>query len=438
MNHYEDRLHKANEIISRGRDMGLGQLATEDTQLYGREVKLKGKDYINFSSCSYFGLEMDPRLKASSIDAIDRYGTQFSSSRAYISLGLYTELEKSMEEIFGQPIILAPTVSLGHVSNIPILVKENDAVILDEQMHTSVSTATGLLTARKITVEMVRHSRMDKLEERIIELSKTHKRIWYMLDGVYSIYGDLAPVKELYALLEKYNNLHLYVDDSHGMSWAGKYGRGYFLSQAPYFHDRLYLVSGMAKCFGSAGGILVYPNVEIRNLVRNCGTTMIFSGPMQPAVLGACIASARIHLSRELEVKQKQLQDKIRFFNQTAKLYELPLIGESNSPINFIGVGSPNVGYNIVKRMMEAGFFLNLSVYPSVSEKHTGLRMPITLHHTMEDIDLLLKTISIELKKALVEEAYSMKEIFKAFKLPYDEKLGISKTGAAVEREIDS
>ena len=107
----------------------------------------------------------------------------------------------------------------------------------------------------------------------------------------------------------------------------------------------------------------------------------------------------------------------MKFFNQTAKLYELPLIKESLSPVMFIGVGKPQVGYNMVRRLMNAGYYTNLSVFPSVSYTNTGLRIPITLHHTNEDIENLLKVVALNLPIAMKESGQTMKDLNRYFKL---------------------
>src|SRR6185436_14972501 len=119
---------------------------------------------------------------------------------------------------------------------------------------------------------------------------------WYMADGVYSMYGDYAPLKDIMQLLYNHEQLHLYVDDAHGMSWAGKNGAGFAKTILPR-HERMFLVTSLNKAFAAGGGCLVYPNDDWKRKVRNCGSTMIFSGPVQPPLLGAAIASAQIHLS---------------------------------------------------------------------------------------------------------------------------------------------
>ena len=138
---------------------------------------------------------------------------------------------------------------------------------------------------------------------------------------------------------------------------------------------------------------------------------------MPSMILGATIESAKIHLSNEIYSLQEELSDKIKFFNTTANKLGLPIIRESISPIGFIGVGKPEVGYNMVRRLMNQGYFINLSVFPSVSYNNTGLRVPINRLNTYEDIEGLLKEIAIQLPLALEDSQSSMNDIYKHFKL---------------------
>ena len=413
---HEQVLDTIDEVTKISSNLGIAQLELEDQQINGRTIHVNGKEVVNFGSCSYLGLEKHPAIIQGVVDAVTRYGSQFSSSRAYASVTLYPEAESLLEQIFERPVLLAPTVTLGHLSNIPVLVGDRDAVILDLQVHSCVQTAAQLVKARGVHVEVIRHNRMDILEERINELKSKYEKVWYMADGVYSMYGDFLPINELYNLLDTYEQFNLYVDDAHGTGWAGKKGVGYVLSQKPQ-HERLYLVAGLAKSFAACGGVLVFPDERTKNRVRNCGGTFIFSGPIQPPMLGAIVASAKLHLSDEIKIHQAELQKRVDYFVETCKSLNLPLIGESNSPIFFIGVGKPGVGYNMVTRIMNKGFYINLSVFPSVPYKNTGLRIPLTTNHTFEDIFNLLSIIADQLPNALADNNSSMEDIRKAFKI---------------------
>lgn len=397
--------------------LGIVHNSTDDISLDGRHITIRGKKMLYFGSCGYLGLEHDPRLKAGAIEAINRFGTQFSSSRAYVSSGYYQQSEELLSKMFmGKDVLLLQSLTVGHMSNIPVLVGNDDAVILDSQVHDSVQTAVQLLKTRDIHVELIRNNRMDMLESRIKALKNEYNKIWYMADGVYSMHGDFTRVKDLYKLADQYEQLHLYLDDIHGMSWAGPNGTGYVLSQEN-FHERLYLTTGLTKAFGTAGGLLVYPDSKSFHRVKNTSKAFIFSIQMPPMVLGATIESAKIHLTDEIYSLQDELRLKMEFFNNTARKLKLPIVNETLSPIGFIGVGKPDVGYNMVRRMMNLGYFMNLSVFPSVSFNKTGLRIPVNRLNTMEDIESLLTEIAVQLPLALADSNSSMTEIYKNFKL---------------------
>lgn len=404
-------------MITEAVQRGLMHHTAEDEALDGRTVTLGGRKLLNFGSCSYLGLELDPRLKAGAIEATERFGTQFSSSRAYMSSPPYAELETLFERIFGAPVVLAPTTSLAHLSALPVLIDpDEDAVLYDQQVHSSVQTALRLVRGPKAHIELLRHNRMDVLAERIEVLSKTRRKIWYLADGIYSMYGDTAPMGELEQLLNAHERFHLYVDDAHGMSWHGRHGRGYVLECLPH-HPRMVVATSLAKAFGVGGGVLVLPDAELHRRVRTCGGPMIFSGPIQPPSLGAAIASARLHLKGELGALQERLQGHMRECNRLLSEYDLPLVSSSEAPIRFIGMGQPRVAFRMVERLMEAGFFTNVAMFPAVPMKRAGVRFTLTLHQTLDDVRRLVEAIALHLPAVLAEEGSSRESVHRAFGL---------------------
>lgn len=389
-------------------------------RIEGNAISLEGKEVINFGSCSYLGLEFDCRLKEASKRAIDDFGTQFSESRAYVSISLYKELEDLFEKIFESPVVITQTTTLGHIAAIPVLVGSDDCIIMDHQVHNSVQIAVNLVKSQGVTVELLRHNRIDLLEERVKYLRSKYKKIWYMADGIYSMYGDVSPVKEIYALMDKYPELHYYVDDAHGMSIYGKHGRGYVLNEAT-IHQRAIVATSLVKAFPTGGAVFVFPTKEKAQLVRNCGSTLITSGPLQPSQLGAAIAAAKIHLTDEIYDMQNDLQDNIRFANLMLKKYKLPVVAPSDAAVFFIGVSLPKLGYNMVHRMMNKGYYVNLGIFPAVPMKNTGIRFTITKLHTYTQIENMIASIAAELPIAMKEEGLTLRDIYKAFKLPLPE-----------------
>ncbi len=413
-------INTIDECLTNGVKNGIFQVSLEDEAFNGREVTIDGRRVVNFGSCSYLGLEVDERLKQGAIDATQRYGTQYSSSRLFSSCNLYEELEDLFYKIFdNNPAVLAATTTLSHMAALPILVQDNDLVILDHQVHGSVQLAVQLLKAKGTKVEMIKHNRMDMLEDIIKHNPNKYNKIWYMADGLYSMYGDFAPLNEIQFLMEKYASLHFYVDDAHGMSWKGQNGNGYVLSQMA-MHPKMVLATSLAKGFGTGGGVTVLSDKEMMRKIITCGSSYTYSGPVQPPMLGASIASARIHLSGEIYNLQSELAEKITLTRHVIDGYDLPLVHPSDSPIFYLGLGLPRVGYNMVKRLLNEGFYTNIGIFPGVPVKCCGLRLAVTNGQTLDDIMNVLDAFQYHFPKVLEEEGQSVEDISTNFDLPFE------------------
>lgn len=408
-------VNTVNDLAIICRQKGITHLYTEDEQYNGRTIRINGQDLINFGSCSYLGLDMDERLKEGAIQAIKQYGVQFSSSRSYIACTLYKEWEMLLTSMFNAPVILSTSVSLGHHAVIPVIVDNDNAIIMDQQVHASVQDAVLKMQSKGVAVSVIRHNRLDELEARIAELAAKHDKIWYMADGVYSMYGDYAPMEDLMNLLKKFKQLHLYVDDAHGMSIEGLHGTGVVLSQVN-LHKRMVLATSLNKAFAAGGGAFVFADEILCQKVKNCGGALIFSGPHQIPVIGAGIASAKIHLSDEIYTLQKSLKEKLHHCHHLLEHYRLPVLSNMDSPISFVGLGLNRVAFNMVKRMMSDGHYVNLAIFPAVPETCSGIRFTITNHHTLTDIERLTERIAYHFPKALQDEGRTIMDVHRAFR----------------------
>jgi 7-keto-8-aminopelargonate synthetase-like enzyme len=389
----EGRLALVDAAFRQAIARGLAHLTAEDEQLDGRFVTLGGRQRVNFGSCSYVGLETDLRLKNAACEAVARYGVQFSSSRAYVSCPPYRELEGLLGAIFDAPIVVAQTTTLAHFAALPVLIGARDAVLCDQQAHNSLQSVLPTLAAAGAACRLVRHNRMDRLDDLVTALSRQHRRVWYLADGVYSMHGDVAPMDALHDLMARHERLHLYLDDAHGVSWSGLHGRGHVrgAGRAP---ARMVVVAGLAKAFSASGAVLVFPDAEAARLVRTCGSTLIFSGPLQPALLGAAIASARIHLSDEISERQRKLVDRIRLFGQMAEERGVSLGSTDVTPIRFVPIGDNEATFRMAASLMNDGYYVNTAVFPAVSAGRGGLRIALTTHQTPDDIRGLVDAIA--------------------------------------------
>lgn len=404
-------------VLSGAKKEGILHLYAEGGSLAGRTITVKGREMLHFGTTGYLGLEQDPRLKQAAIGAIQNYGTQFPLSKSYISHPLYAELEDKVEQMYGIPPIIMKNSTLGHLAVIPTLVRDEDAVILDHQVHWSVQNACQLLKLRGIPVEMVRHNNLEMLEDTLRKLSGKAGHIWYMADGVYSMYGDYAPINELLELGRRYPQLRLYFDDVHGMSWIGKNGTGFVFDRIGELPENIVVVSTLSKTFGASGATFFCSDPLLRDKIRNFGGPLTFSAQLEPASVAAAIASADIHLSPEINILQEGLAEKTRLFASLLAQGSLPILSQNDSPVFFLGMGSPDTAFRFMKRLYEAGFYLNLGIYPAVPIKNTGIRITLSSHNTKDDIISLATAVSKHFPLALEETGTSEGRIRKAFRM---------------------
>ena len=405
------------EVLSAAKKEGVLHLYAEDKVFTGKTIQIKGKEMFHFGTTGYLGLEQDNRLKEAAIQAIRDYGTQFPLSKSYISHPLYYELESKIEQMYGIPPIITKNSTLGHLAIIPTLIRDEDAVIMDHQVHWSVQNACQLLKLRGIPVEMIRHSNLEMLEDKIRQLSSKCNKIWYMADGVYSMFGDYAPIPELLTLAQKYAQLHLYFDDVHGMSWKGKNGTGFIFDAIGELPENCIVVSTLSKTFGASGATVFCKNQKLRDKIKNFGGPLTFSAQLEPASVAAAIASADIHLSTEITSLQSDLSEKIEYFKSLLEKTDLPMIALNNSPVFFLGTAMPLTAYKMVQRLFNDGFYVNPAIYPAVPIKNTGIRITLSRHNQKQEIKALVEAMELHFPKALEESRNSDYKVKKAFRI---------------------
>ena len=416
-NNFLDTVH---EVFTDATRQGILHLYAEGDSFTGRRIRINKRDLFHFGTTGYLGLEQDERLKRAAMEAIQKYGTQFPLSKTYVSHPLYRGLEERVSRMYGQPVIITKNSTLGHIGVIPSAVSDRDAIILDHQVHWSVQSAARMLKTRSVPIDMIRHNDLEMLEDKIRKLSSRHKRIWYMADGVFSMYGDVSPVAGIMALCNKYPQLYLYFDDVHGMSWIGKNGTGYVMDQLKELPENVLLFGTLSKTFGASGSVLVCSNRKMYEKIKTFGGPLTFSAQLEPASVGAAIASADIHLGPEIYGLQSKLLDRIEYFNMLLARTDLPLVERNGSPVFYIGTGMPVTGYNFVNRLMGEGYFVNLGIFPAVPVKNTGVRITISCHNEKAEIKSLVEAMQYHYPKALEATGTTNNKVRQAFKLPVE------------------
>lgn len=410
-------LNTVHEVFTDAKKAGVLHLYAEGTSFSGRTIEVEGRALFHFGTTGYLGLEQDSRLKRAAMAAIEKYGTQFPLSKSYISNPLYRKLEESITKLYGHPIVITKNSTLGHIGVIPSAVDDDDVIILDHQVHWSVQNAAKMLKTRSVPIELIRHNSLEMLEDKVKKYRDSKRHIWYMADGIYSMYGDYAPVKELMALSRQYPQLHFYFDDVHGMSWVGKNGTGYVLDQLGDLPENVLLFGTLSKTFGASGAVLACSNPLLYDKIKTFGGPLTFSAQLEPASVAAAMASAQIHLSPEIYGLQNDLRERIDYFNACLHETTLPLIDHNESPVFYIGTGMPKTGYNFVNRLMKEGYYVNLGIFPAVPVKNTGVRITISRHNQKEEIKGLVEAMEFHFPLALEDTQTNAERVFHAFKL---------------------
>ena len=403
MENLPKELQYAKGLFDEARSRELIFLDSAKNENTNRVIDHKGKELVNFMTNSYLALENDPRVKKAAIEGIERYGVFTSVSRTYVSFDHYLELEDKLEKIFGLPTFTANNVSLGHFAYLPLIIGPNDAIITDQFVHRSVGVAVQYLKGGGVYSEILRHNQMNDLENRIKILSETHDKVWFLTDSVFSMQGDVAPFADLEVLLNAYDKFNIYVDDAHGMSWIGENGKGYCFHNLPK-HEKMYVITSLNKGFGGTNAAMIFPNQKTKDLVHTLGLPVIFSSPTMHAGITAASTLADIHLSIEIYERQAMLNESIKFFKQRVKELNIPMLyPNAHTPIGFIVLGNFEAMIQFGKKMHERGFIMSVASSPSVPLKHSGLRVSISLHQTMQDIANLLDSAAetmFELEKS--------------------------------------
>lgn len=373
-----------------GRQLGFSHQLIEDHEFHGDTITIGGRELVNFGLCCYLGLGDDPRVVEAAIDAVTRYGNSYSSSVAYTALPLYGDLRERLGAMLDAPVVVAASTSLAHFAALPVMVRRGDVVIVDALAHSSILAVLPTLEANGAEVRQVPHNDL----ARVSDLAATAtQRSWYLIDGLYSMVGDTAPAEELMLLFSTHPGLWVYCDDAHGFGWDGARGQGQFLRRAGW-HDRLVMSFGLAKSFGTMGGVIAARDEDLIEAIEVTGGPMVFGGPLPPPVLGASIVAADIHLSDELPGLQAELMERIRFVAEHSSRIGLPLGSKELTPLWWVEIGPVMSTASVVSSLLNEGFFVNGAVFPAVPRGRGGVRFTVTRYNSLAQIESMLDLLN--------------------------------------------
>jgi len=355
-----------------------------------------GHVFMNMCSCSYLGLETDKRLAQRAARYVLESGTvNLPTSRIRIRLRELDELEDALSSHFDCQAFTATSCSAGIVASLPLLAAGiftngvRPYLIFDKHAHFALNQMKAVC-GDETQVATCAHNDVQFVED----MCKRHRQVAYVADGAYSM-GGSAPIEQLLALQEKYG-LFLYFDDSHSLSACGKKGEGIIRGQMPELNSRTILVYSLAKAFAAnGGGIFMSRQASYLKEFRRFGGPMSYSQYLNPAAIGAAMASLEIHRSAELATLQCRLADNITLFDQ---LVPTEYAG-TPSPIRVMPMASPEMAVRVSEAVFQQGYYTSAVFFPIVARNRSGLRVMLRADMTELDIRNFCSIVAQQVKQ---------------------------------------
>ncbi len=351
----------------------------EITSHQDTEVTIDGRKVLMFGSNAYTGLTYDRRIIDASARALEKYGTGCAGSRFLNgTLDIHVQLEKELAAFMGKEDCLC--FSTGFTVNegvIPQLVGRGDYIICDDRDHASIVDGRRLSFA---TALKYKHNDMEDLEKQLAKCEPDAVKL-IVVDGVFSMEGDLAPLPELVRLKKKYN-ASLYVDEAHGLGVFGREGRGV----CDHFgvSDDVDIVMGtFSKSLASLGGF-VAADFKIINYLRHSARSYIFQASMTPAATAATLEA--LHIVRSEPQRQRNLWDVTNYALKRFREAGFE-IGQTESPIIPLYVHDVDKTFEVTARAFREGVFINPVIPPACAPQDTLVRFALMATHTREQVD---------------------------------------------------
>ncbi|MCX6252732.1 MAG: aminotransferase class I/II-fold pyridoxal phosphate-dependent enzyme [Bacteroidetes bacterium] len=348
-------------------------------------VSISGKEVLMFGSNSYMGLTNHPKIKEAAKKAIDKYGTGCAGSRFLNgTLDLHIELETKLAEFVKKDAALVFSTGFQvNIGVIPTVTGRNDYILLDELDHASIYEATRLSFAK---VLKFRHNDMQSLEK-LLKKCDPHRIKLIVVDGIFSMDGDIVNLPEIVKLAEKYEAT-IMVDDAHAIGVIGKQGSG----TASHFGltNKVDLIMGtFSKSLAALGGFIASDSDTI-NYIKHHSRSLIFSASITPASAASVLAALEI-IKSEPERIQKLWEITHYAIDNFRRLgFD---IGHTETPIIPLFIRDNLKTLALTKKLLDEGIFVNPVVSPAVSKDSTLIRFSLMATHTKEQIDIALEKI---------------------------------------------
>lgn len=354
-----------------------------------------GDKVLNMCANNYLGLADNPEIINAAKESFDKWGFGLSSVRFICGTQqIHKELEKRISEFLGmEDTILYTSCFDANGGLFETLLTEEDAIVSDELNHASIIDGIRLCKAQRYRYK---NCDMNDLEAKLNEAKANNARnILVATDGVFSMDGFIAPLKDICEIAEKFNAMVM-VDDSHAVGFMGKHGKG--THEHNNVMDRIDIITGtLGKALGGASGGYTSARKEIVDLLRQRSRPYLFSNTVAPSIVAASIKvlemlSSTTHLRDKLEENTKYFREKIKAAGFNIK--------EGIHPIVPIMLGDAVLAQTMAAKMLEKGVYVIGFFYPVVPKGTARIRVQISAAHSKEDLDFAVEKFA-EVKKEM-------------------------------------
>jgi glycine C-acetyltransferase len=347
------------------------------------EVK-GGQSVLNMCANNYLGLANHPEIIKAAKGSYDKWGYGLSSVRFICGTQeIHKELEQKITEFLGtEDTILYTSCFDANGGLFETIVSEEDAIISDELNHASIIDGVRLCKAQRYRYK---NSDMNDLEEKLKETQSARFRL-IATDGVFSMDGFIAKLKDICNLADKYNAMVM-VDDSHAVGFMGKHGRG-----THEYNDvlgRIDIITGtLGKALGGASGGYTSGRKEIIDMLRQRSRPYLFSNTVAPSIVAASLKV--LELVRSSTALRDKLEENTKYFREGISKAGLN-IKPGVHPIVPIMVGDAALSQKMAARLLEKGVYVIGFFYPVVPKGTARIRVQISAAHSKEDLDFAIK-----------------------------------------------
>ncbi|MCI6110276.1 MAG: aminotransferase class I/II-fold pyridoxal phosphate-dependent enzyme [Prevotella sp.] len=383
--------YKSYRLPQKYMEAGVYPYFREITSKQGTEVEMGGHEVLMFGSNAYTGLTGDQRVIDAAKAALDKYGSGCAGSRFLNgTLDLHVQLEKELAEFVHKDDTLCFSTGFSvNAGVLAVVVGRGDYIICDDRDHASIVDGRRLSFARQLHYK---HNDMEDLENLLKGLPQEAVKL-IVVDGVFSMEGDLANLPKIVELKHKYN-CSIMVDEAHGIGVFGDHGRG--VCDHFGLTDEVDLIMGtFSKSMASIGGFIA-ADADTINYLRHTCRTYIFSASNTPAATAAALEA--LHILQQEPERIEKLWDVTRYALKRFREEGFE-IGETESPIIPLYIHDVEKTFVAVAKAFEYGVFINPVIPPACAPQDTLVRFALMATHTKDEVE---RAVNI-LKKVFVE-----------------------------------